>query len=233
MVACEDSDYRERGNDGRRDRGSRSAGHHAARGREACISGGPQSGRISGAAEFAAADSQIAGLILLAGSTRPLEDMVIEQIADQYAQAGRSNTPESQQAIAKAQADKQAIEDPNLKPGVTLHLAGASIPSDYFLDLRNYDAVKVAAGLKIPILILQGERDYQVTMTDFNNWKRGLGENSNTVYKTYPALNHFFIAGSGPSTPQEYNTPGHVEADVVEDMANWIHTQLAKSASQH
>ncbi len=84
------------------------------------------------APRIAAADSQIAGIILLAGSTRPLEDMVIEQIADQYAQAGRSNTPESQEAIARAQADKQAIEYPNLKPGVTLHLAGAPIPLRVF-----------------------------------------------------------------------------------------------------
>ena len=181
------------------------------------------------APRIAAADSQIAGLILLAGSTRPLEDMVIEQIADEYAQAGRSSSPEAQEAIGKAQADKKAIEDPNLKPGVMLRLAGAQIPSEYFLDLRNYDSVKVAATLKIPMLILQGERDYQVTMTDFNNWKRGLGENSNAVFKTYPALNHLFLAGSGPSTPQEYDIPGHVEADVIADIATWVQTQSAKS----
>ncbi len=181
------------------------------------------------APRIAAADSQIAGLILLAGSTRPLEDMVIEQIADEYAQAGRSSSPEAQEAIGKAQADKQAIEDPNLKPGVMLRLAGAQIPSEYFLDLRSYDSVRVAATLKIPMLILQGERDYQVTMTDFNNWKRGLGEDSNAVFKTYPALNHLFLAGSGPSTPQEYDTPGHVEADVIADISTWVQTQTAKS----
>lgn len=181
---------------------------------------------------IAAADAQIAGLILLAGSTRPLEDMVIEQISDQFAQAGATNSPEGQQAIAKAQADKQAIEDPNLKPGVTLHLAGAPIPSDYFLDLRSYDPIKVAETLKIPMLVLQGERDYQVTMTDFNNWKRGIGQNSNVSLKTYPALNHFFLAGSGPSTPAEYDTPSHVEQDVIEDIAAWLHKQPAASAAK-
>lgn len=174
------------------------------------------------APRIAAGDAQIAGLILLAGTTRPLEDDVVDQVTDQLTKAGQQNSPEGQQMIAKAKADAAAIKDPNLKPGAMLTFAGVKIPSEYFLDLRSYDPVKAAQGLKIPMLILQGERDYQVTMVDFANWKNGLAGRGNVTLKSYPALNHFFMAGTGPATPAEYNVAGHVEADVVEDVGSWI-----------
>jgi hypothetical protein len=40
--------------------------------------------------------------------------------------------------------------------------------------------------------------------------------------KQYPALNHLFIAGTGSSTPAEYQTPGHVDEGVIADIAGWI-----------
>jgi hypothetical protein len=38
----------------------------------------------------------------------------------------------------------------------------------------------------------------------------------------YPALNHLFIAGTGPSFPAEYQVPGHVADQVIRDIATWI-----------
>jgi hypothetical protein len=42
------------------------------------------------------------------------------------------------------------------------------------------------------------------------------------MFISYPALNHLLISGEGPSTPIEYNQPGHVAEDVVSDIADWI-----------
>jgi uncharacterized protein len=39
-------------------------------------------------------------------------------------------------------------------------------PAAYWLDLREYHPAEVAAGLGKPILIVQGARDYQVTVAD-------------------------------------------------------------------
>jgi hypothetical protein len=72
------------------------------------------------------------------------------------------------------------------------------------------------------MLILQGERDYQVTMKDFDLWKSALGSQSNVTFRTYPKLNHLFIAGEGRSRPEEYQAPGHVDEQVVGDIASWI-----------
>ena len=72
------------------------------------------------------------------------------------------------------------------------------------------------------MLILQGERDFQVTMKDFDLWKSALQERRNVHFHTYPKLNHLFIAGEGKSQPEEYQQPGHVEEQVIADIANWI-----------
>jgi len=57
------------------------------------------------------------------------------------------------------------------------------------------------------MLILQGERDYQVTMDDFQGWKKYLSVRATVEFKTYPKLNHLFEEGDGKSTPQEYERP--------------------------
>jgi len=79
-----------------------------------------------------------------------------------------------------------------------------------------------SAKLAKPTLVLQGERDYQVTMVDFANWKKALGASPFAKLKTYPKLNHLLIAGEGQSGPDEYMLPGHVDEAVVKDVAEWI-----------
>jgi fermentation-respiration switch protein FrsA (DUF1100 family) len=77
----------------------------------------------------------------------------------------------------------------------------------------------------MPLLILQGERDYQVTVKDFQNWQEALAGQSNVTLKTYPDLNHLFMAGTGQSIPDEYQTPGNVSPVIVQDIATWIQQQ--------
>ena len=92
----------------------------------------------------------------------------------------------------------------------------------YWLALRGYNPPAVAATLHMPLLILQGERDYQVSMVDFANWKAALGGRKDVTLKSYPALNHLFMEGTGKSTPSEYTQAGHVAAEPVNDIARWV-----------
>ena len=59
-------------------------------------------------------------------------------------------------------------------------------------------------------------------MADFYGWKKELGGRPGVVLKSYPALNHLFSPGEGRSTPAEYEKPGHVAAEVVEDIAAFV-----------
>jgi dienelactone hydrolase len=165
-------------------------------------------------------DPNIAGLIALAGATRPLEDVIPEQLAYIFSLDG-SVSPEEQKQID--QAKEQAAKVKSLKPedaGSTAPIFG--VPVSYWLDLRGYDPAESAKALKQPMLILQGERDYQVTMEDFKRWDTALAGKRNVTLKSYPGLNHLFIAGTTRSTPLEYEQPGHVDERVLEDIASWI-----------
>jgi hypothetical protein len=96
------------------------------------------------------------------------------------------------------------------------------LPVAYWLDLREYDTVADAKKQALPMLILQGERDYQVPLADFNLWKAGLGNSKGVTLKSYPALNHLFVAGQGKSLPAEYAKPGHVAPEVINDIAQFV-----------
>lgn len=72
------------------------------------------------------------------------------------------------------------------------------------------------------MLILQGERDYQVTMEDFELWKGSLKNNKKASFISYPKLNHLFMSGENISEPKEYMTKGNVDEMVINDIFNFI-----------
>jgi pimeloyl-ACP methyl ester carboxylesterase len=173
------------------------------------------------APRIAELDGKLAGVVVMAGTTRTLEDAMITQFA--YLRALSPDDPGLAELASKGAAFKSAVESPDLRPETQVPLpTGGAAPGAYFLSLRAYQPVPVAAGLACPMLFLQGERDYQVTMADdFAVWKRGL-PGSRVTFRSYPALDHRFVAGAGPSRPQQYDEPGHVERQVVEDIAAWV-----------
>jgi dienelactone hydrolase len=179
---------------------------------------------------IAAADKSIAGIILMAGSVRPLGEIVVEQVRYLSNLDGKITEAEQKQIDAAEQFARE-VRSPELTATQQVKMLGATIPGSYFLDLRAYHAAEVAATLNLPILILQGERDYQVRMTDFDGWEKALKNRRNVTLKSYPALNHLFIAGSGPGSPAEYDQPGHVADEVIQDIAEWIQSGGKKPPS--
>ena len=168
----------------------------------------------------AAAPGEIAGVIILAGAVRPLEQLLIDQ-SRHLAQGDGTVTADEQRLIQEFEKLQAAVKA--LKPGDPApSAAGITLPTSYWLDLRDYSPTAVASTLKMPMLILQGARDYQVTTVDFEMWKRALGARKDVVMKPYPSLNHLFITGTGTGMPAEYRTPGHVDEQVVRDIAAWV-----------
>jgi hypothetical protein len=70
---------------------------------------------------------------------------------------------------------------------------------------------------------LQGSRDYQVTVgDDLARWQAGLAHRPDVTIRIYDADDHMFFAGGGASTPADYQLPGHVDAAVIADIADWL-----------
>ncbi|MBX7185557.1 MAG: alpha/beta fold hydrolase [Vicinamibacteria bacterium] len=172
------------------------------------------------APRIGALDPHLGGLIVLAGAVRPLEETILSQTR-YLAELDGTVTDDERTQIAAAEA--LVTRARTLKAGdPPLTGALASGPASYVVDLRGYHPPTVAKSLAMPMLVLQGERDYQVTMDDFGQWRASLGGRKDVRFISYPALNHLFVAGSGKSSPAEYRQPGHVDAAVIEDIRRWI-----------
>jgi hypothetical protein len=104
------------------------------------------------------------------------------------------------------------------------------VPASYWLDLRGYKPVEVAAALGKPILILQGGRDFQATVADdLTGWKAGLIHCPDVTIRVYDPDNHLFFPGTGPSAPAEYEPAQHMDSTVVADVASWLTTVVDNS----
>jgi dienelactone hydrolase len=167
------------------------------------------------APRIAEEDGKLAGLVILAGNVTPIEDAIVEQ--SQYLGA-----TDSELKLLHAQAAKVKALETGDEDGPPVSVGPVTVPPSYWLDLKAYDVSATAKKLTVPMLILQGERDYQVTMKDFALWKSAVGSRKNVTLRSYPALNHLFIAGEGKILPEEYSKPGHVAPETIDDIAKFL-----------
>ncbi|MDZ5087954.1 MULTISPECIES: alpha/beta hydrolase family protein [Mycobacteriaceae] len=175
------------------------------------------------APRIAAAEPSVAGLVLLAGATEPMHRSVLRQVRYLATVHTPSADPEADPSVQTITRQVALIDDPDLSPSTPDHLLPLGVPAQYWLDLRGYDPVAVAAQLDLPMLIMQGGRDYQVTVTDdLAGWQNGLADRDNVTIRVYPADDHLFFPGSGPSTPASYEPAQHVDEAVVTDIVRWV-----------
>lgn len=159
-----------------------------------------------------------AGLIIAAGATRPLPQLMLEQTS--YLATLNGSTPASQaEARTTLARDVEKALAARPSPDATLVLGA---PMSYWGDLNAVDPAKSAAEFKGRILILQGGRDYQVTLEDLERYQTALAGRTDTRIKVYPDLNHLFMEGSGKSTPAEYAVRSPVAKSVIDDIAAFV-----------
>lgn len=174
---------------------------------------------------IAEADGKLAGMAIVNGNERPQEDLALDEVQNlsetvaptltgAKLAAFREQMAVIQEHVAKIRKLTPADED-------TSALLGKLGP--YWLDLKGYDPAGQSKLLAIPMLILQGERDFQVNMKDFAAWKTGLQGMKNVTLKSYPALDHVLAPGLGKSTEADYRKPGqHVAPELIDDVAKWL-----------
>ena len=113
----------------------------------------------------------------------------------------------------------ELLNDPNF--------SGQNPPKDFYLgsavfwdSIRKIKAAEISKEQKTPLLIIQGERDYQVqSKIEIPLWKEQLKERNNVDYRLYPKLNHFFTEGDGEiSKPDEYYSPANIPEYVINDI---------------
>lgn len=165
------------------------------------------------------------GLIIMAGTPRKLEDVMLEQN-----EAVLCSTKGLVNWIVRKQVAKLSglfsglyeLSDEEAKKkkvmgGTTLY---------YFKEMGEHSVADYLATTKKPMLIVQGEKDFQVSVEkDFNEYKRLLNDKTNVEFRLYENLNHAFVNylySDILKAKQEYNTERHIGEEVVSDIADWI-----------
>ncbi|WP_280419257.1 alpha/beta hydrolase family protein [Nocardia carnea] len=173
------------------------------------------------APRVAAAEPAVAGLVVLAGDTVPIQWSMV-RVIDHLTRVDPA-TAAALPTVELATEHAELVDSPELSPTTPSDKLPFGMPAPYWLDMRAYDPVVVAAALDIPMLFMQGERDYQVTVdADLAGWRAGLAGRPGVSTRTYPADDHMFFPGTGPSMPADYTRPHHVDPEVVADIADWM-----------
>jgi dienelactone hydrolase len=174
------------------------------------------------APRVAAAGPPVAGLVILAGGAEPLHRAAVRQF--RYLAALEPGGGQAGRAVLEViTRQARAVDDPGLSASTPASELPFGVPAAYWLDLRGYDPATAAAELGAPMLIVQGGRDYQVTVADdLSRWQAALGARPQVTIRVYPADNHLFFPGSGPSSPAEYEPAQHVDPAVIADVAAWL-----------
>jgi dienelactone hydrolase len=162
---------------------------------------------------------EVAGYVILAGSARPIPELLIEQL-EYISGLDGVFTGDEREAVDAARAAADAVEALKLGAGGGELLLGAG-PA-YWLDLAGYDPAQAAMAIDAPMLILQGGSDYRVTVADYQLWRDALADRPDVELTLYPGLNHFFVAIDGISTPDDLLTPANVSGQVIDDIAAWV-----------
>ena len=165
------------------------------------------------------------GLIIMAGSPRKLEEIMLDQN-----EAVLRSTKGLVHWIVKKQVAKISklfeglyeISDEEARKkkmggGTTLY---------YFKEMGEHAAPGYLAVCEKPILIMQGEKDFQATAEkDFAAYKQLLAGKKHVSFRLYPGLNHAFVPSVFADimkAKQEYAVEQHIGEEVIGDIAAWI-----------
>ncbi len=166
-----------------------------------------------------------AGAVMMAPLERPFDQALEEQIAFQSKRAGDSDPEIAAQTLAmKAQfarvkSGQAADSEPMI--GVTAH---------YLREFLSHDTVAELRRLKIPVLVLQGGKDVQVTRADYDLARAALADKPEDLREVhwFPELNHLFMPVQGNPAGAEYGRLGQVAPYVIQAIVEWVGRHVAK-----
>lgn len=172
---------------------------------------------------IAKVSKDVAGIIVLAGSPRKLEDIILSQNIALI----NANADQSQKDAIMSQLELEIAKVKAIKPtDAPTTILGVS--SSYWSSLNEINTPLICKELQIPMLIMQGERDFQVLAdVDYKMWQELLQGRDNVEFNLYKGLNHLFMPVNGAQEittfQTAYDASNHVDKAVIVDIAEWIH----------
>ena len=166
-----------------------------------------------------------AGLILMAGSPRRLEEILLAQtreICETMTGLARWITKKQ---LHKLEHTFQGLYDLPDEVAKTKKVGGGTTLY-YFKEMGQPPVSEWLEKTRKPMLVIQGEQDVQVKAdVDFRLYQELLGDRENVTFRLYPGLNHAFvpaIAHGIAEAKKEFSQERHIGTEVLDDLAGWI-----------
>ncbi len=160
----------------------------------------------------------ICGVILASGAGRKLSDVIREQL-----RSNPANAPVLDSALtALASLDRgEHVDVTNMNPAL-LKLFAPQV-QDYLIDMFRQDPAKLAASLNVPLMIVQGERDIQVSTTDAKDLAEAQPKAKLVLI---PAMNHVLkdvASDDRAANIATYSDPSlAVDSSMVDAIADFV-----------
>lgn len=165
------------------------------------------------------------GLIMMAGTPRKLEEIMIDQTDEMLAGMNPIVRFLAKGSVKKLVSSFDGMYDltdeeaknKKMGNGTTLY---------YFKEMGEHAAPDCLAASEKPMLIMQGEKDFQARADkDFAAYQELLKDKANVTFKLYEGLNHAFVPylyESVSKAKEEYAVERHIGEEVIGDIAAWI-----------
>jgi len=160
-----------------------------------------------------AAQNRADGFISLAGAGQEIDDVIVDQLEKQ-APGLKDNARES---FDDMRANGVAV---NYNPGLASIFRPQIQP--FLITWMNYNPQTEIAKLTIPVLIINGEKDLQVQVSEAEKLKEA---SPNAQFEIIPSMNHILkeIEGDGIENSKSYNEPSRpIIPKVVEVISTFI-----------
>lgn len=165
-----------------------------------------------------AARTNADGYIMMAAPVTKLYDLMLYQYEYIYNLDGNLSIQEKM-ALTSTTNEVEKIRELTEFSDQSIQILGAHVP--YWLYFKEYDMLSSARNIQSPLLIMQGESDYQVPLEEFNMIRSSLGDMDNVDFISYPGLSHLFTLAGDPPSPDDYSQPYHVDDAVIVDIADF------------
>ncbi len=171
-------------------------------------------------------DGVYAGVIILAGTTRTLTDVGIDQTTNAINKYSGLEKAQYKFVLNKQIRDIEKIDTFTEEELINKNIFNMS--AYYIKDINSFDTASSAKNIDKPFLILQGSEDFQIFADkDYTLWQEVLKDNEDAEFKLYDGLGHFFT--KAPENPNndigDYIPPQKIDERVIEDIISFINTK--------
>jgi hypothetical protein len=162
-------------------------------------------------------DGRLAGMVIVGCGARSVLDIMLDE-SRYLARLDGVVTARENEQLARLTQYFSAIRAGRLADVPPT----ANIPVKFLAELHQLDVLATVGRLKTPVLVVLGGRDFQTTTEDRSLWAQALAGRPQSGFRIFEDLDHTLVAGSGLASPDDYLQPGHVDAAVIDLLADLV-----------